>query len=165
MAADDLARRLARLEDREEIRDVVIRYATALDSRDWTLLAEVFAPDGAADYGALAGTPTGPTEIAEACRQVLAGLDASQHMLGNIAVDADGSDRATATSYFRAQHYLVGDNGANTYVVAGVYTDRLRRTADGWRIDYRTLTPTWTDGNAGIFPMAQARLAAREAAE
>ena len=43
------------------------------------------------------------------------------------------------------------------------YTDRFVRTDAGWRIEHRHLSTTWTDGNAGIFAEAAARLDSGEA--
>lgn len=148
----------ARLTDRVEINDLLIRYAVSLDSRDWAQLATCFTEDAVAEYGELAGRNDGRDEIVAACRHALEGLDASQHIVGNFVIAADG-DAATATCYLHAQHYLVSANGNNTFVVGGTYHDRLIRSPEGWRITHRRLEVTWTDGNAGIFAEAERRLA------
>ena len=147
----------ARLTDRLEISDVLIRYAVSLDSRDWAQLATCFTGDAVAEYGELAGRNDGRDEIVATCRHTLEGLDASQHLVGNFVVACDG-DEATASCYLHAQHYLVSANGANTFVVGGTYYDRLVRSPDGWRIAHRRLDVTWTDGNAGIFAEAERRM-------
>ena len=144
------------VQDHLDIVQLHHRYAWSLDHRDWTMLADCFSPDGEVDYGMLGGQLKGATVIAEFCRQVLEGLDASQHLIGNTMVDLDG-DRATATCYFQAQHVFVSDNGANTYLVAGTYSDELARTDGTWRIVRRVLTPMWRDGNANVFAEAAAR--------
>ena len=41
--------------DREQITDLLIRYATALDTRDWHLFDSCFTEDAIADYGTLGG--------------------------------------------------------------------------------------------------------------
>ncbi len=160
MSSDDLARRLQALEDREQIRDQLVSYGLALDAHDWDRLRTVFAPDAVADYGELEGRNEGIDEIIAACHRALVGLDGSQHLIANLDVRVDG-DSATATSYLQAQHYLVSASGVNTFVVGGTYRDELIRTPEGWRIRFRSLTPTWTDGNAAIFTEAYARLVAR----
>lgn len=147
------------LQDHLDIVGLHHRYAWSLDHRDWLGLADCFVEDAVVDYGALGGELEGATVVAEFCRSVLEGLDASQHLIGNTMVELDG-DEAAATCYFQAQHVFVSDNGANTYLVAGTYTDHLRRVEGGWRIVRRTLTPMWRDGNAGVFAEAAARLAA-----
>ncbi len=154
--------KLSAIVDRTEIVDVMTRYSTALDSRRWDLLEEVFAPDGVAEFGSLGGRHEGPGAIAAFVQTVLGGLDASQHLLGNQVVRLDG-DRADATCYFQAQHMLVSANGGNTYLVGGTYDDEFVRTPSGWRIALRRLTPTWYDGNAGVFVEAAGRLAEQQA--
>jgi hypothetical protein len=46
---------LQRLLDEQQIVDVMNAYTTALDTRDWDLLASCFTPDGDADFGNIAG--------------------------------------------------------------------------------------------------------------
>lgn len=161
--ASTLEHTIRRMADNEEIRDVLIRYAMAIDARDWRLLHEVFTADGIANYGELAGVHEGPDAVGQACHQALSGLDSSQHLITNITIRHDGDDSASTVCYFHAQHYLVDSRGGNTYVIAGTYRDRLTRTDTGWRIAYRTLETTWTDGDSGVFELAQSRLAEREA--
>jgi 3-phenylpropionate/cinnamic acid dioxygenase small subunit len=145
--------------DKQEIVELLYRYATALDGRDWPALAAVFAEDGVADYTSL-GLPAceGPDAIVAACRQTLIGFDATQHLITNPTVDLAG-DPARARCYFQAQHRLAGAPGGDNYIVAGTYEDEVVRSPDGWRIARRTLIPTWFDGNDGIGEAAAARAA------
>jgi len=39
--------------DREQIAEVLTRYATAIDRKDWSLFKTCWAPDAVADYGQL----------------------------------------------------------------------------------------------------------------
>lgn len=143
--------------DREQIQDLLVRYASALDGRDWALLAACFTDDGVTDYGDFGGVNEGSQAIVELCRGALAGLDASQHMITNMVIDAVG-DTGVATCYFQAQHVFRGLPGGDNYLVGGTYRDRLMRTPAGWRIAHRTLLATWTDGNPEVFAAAAARL-------
>ena len=136
------------LADRLEINDLLVRYATALDGRDWPLLAEVFIPE--ADGGLRWHPQRGHRRRSSRS----AGVRWSRSPLASTCsetspVQLDG-DRATSSCYLHAQHFLVGARGLNTYVMAGTYRDRLVRTQDGWRIEHRELEITWTDGNAAI---------------
>jgi uncharacterized protein (TIGR02246 family) len=137
------------LADRRAIEDLLVRYATALDTHDWAALAEVFLPDAIAIYDGVRND--GLDAIVEICRRSLEPLTASQHFLGNFVVSLDG-DRAGSACYLHAQHYRAGARGLSTYVMAGTYRDRLVRTDLGWRIEHRDLEITWTDGNAAIVP-------------
>jgi hypothetical protein len=144
--------------DREQIQDLLVRYATGLDSRDWDLLASCFTEDGVADYGDLGGVNEGRGAIVSLCSGVLSGLDASQHMITNMIISTDG-DSGRAVCYFQAQHVFRGTPGGDNYLVGGTYRDRLVRTGGEWRIAHRTLEGTWFDGNAAVFEAAAARLA------
>jgi len=127
---------------------VCVRYATALDRRDWALLHTFFTPDVEGDYGG--GRPLHGHEAGEAmCRQALEPLTVSQHLLGNFMVEVSG-DTASSSCYLQAQHVKPGTPGGDNFIVAGTYTDRLVRTADGWRIARRRLEVTWTAGNPDV---------------
>ena len=83
------------------------------------------------------------------CRAALEPLDASQHLLGNHVVTVDG-DEARSQCYLQAQHVRSGTPGGDNYIIAGTYTDELRRGTDGWKIARRRLTVTWTSGNPTV---------------
>jgi 3-phenylpropionate/cinnamic acid dioxygenase small subunit len=136
------------LVDRAAIADLTVRYARALDGRDWGLLRSCFSTDAVVEYE---GQPPihGLDALVDVCRGALVPLDASQHLLGNHAVEVDG-DEATSECYLHAQHVKHGTPGGDTYVVAGTYVDRLRREQDGWKITHRRLSVTWTDGNSAV---------------
>jgi 3-phenylpropionate/cinnamic acid dioxygenase small subunit len=143
---------LSALLDRQAVVDVCVRYATALDQRDWKLLRTCFTADAEGDYDGIA--PLHGYDAFEAvCRRALEPLAASQHLLGNFAVDVAG-DEANSTCYFQAQHVKPGTPGGDNYIVAGSYTDRHVRTEDGWRIARRRLAVTWTDGNPAVLVLA-----------
>lgn len=140
---------LARLVDQLEITDVMTRYCLALDAHDWDRLETCFTPDATTDYGELGGGNSGRDEIVETCRVALSGLDASQHLVSNYAVEVDG-DTATATCYLHGLHALKDTPGGDVFMVYGTYTDRFVRTPDGWRIAHRTLAGTWSEGNPAV---------------
>lgn len=138
----------AGLQDAFDITAVQVRYALALDARDWASLRTCFVPDAVAVYGDF-GTFEGYDAIEALCRTALGPLTRSQHLLGNHASTVDG-DRATAQCYFQAQHVKLGTDGGDNYIIAGRYEDLLERTPDGWRIRHRTLETWWTDGNPAV---------------
>ena len=142
-----------------EITDVLYRYATALDTRDWGLLGEVFAPDAVYTIG-VHGEFVGPSAIGAKIASLIGGYESTQHLITNPVIDIDG-DRARASCYLHAQHYLPDQRtGGNTYEMGGTYRDELVRTPDGWRIARRVLDVAWRDGNAAISAEAQKRVGA-----
>jgi hypothetical protein len=117
---------------RRAITDTVVRYAFALDRRDWALLDQVFAEEAVAHYRT--GTFHGRYAILAMIRSHLGGCGPSQHLLGNHWVEVDG-DRATSTCSVRALHLGAGSRADLTpFEVCGTYRDVLCAYADGWRI-------------------------------
>jgi 3-phenylpropionate/cinnamic acid dioxygenase small subunit len=122
--------------DHELIIDVLVRYATGIDTRDWALFRTCFTESVHADYGADVGSwhdVDGITEYMTVMHQDM--LD-TKHMLTNFAIEVDG-DTASASTYVRAV-LVVTDDPLTWYEPVGRYEDRLVRTADGWRISHRT---------------------------
>ena len=140
---------LRSLLDEREIVGVAVRYCWALDTRDWDRLAEVFAVDATAELMTGGSTLEGLDAIVARISGALARLDETHHMVSTHEVRVDG-DAATHRCYLHAQHVRHGVDGDPNYVIAGRYEDRLVRTADGWRIVHRRLTPMWTHGNRAV---------------
>jgi hypothetical protein len=136
------------LVDERDIVRVALRYARALDTKDWALLDEVFLPDATAELGSRT-LLEGIEAIRRRIRTALEALDASQHLVGNHEVDVV-ADTATHRCYVQAQHVRRAAPGGPNYIVAGIYEDRLVRTAAGWRIAHRTLSVMWTEGNLAV---------------
>lgn len=131
----------------KEIIDLTIGYAWALDHRRFDDLADIFAPDGVADYGRL-GIHTGPAAIGEVTARALSRFDRTQHIVSNHQISVDG-ETATGRCYLQAQHVWRDSSGDHNYTVGGSYLDSFRRTDAGWRIAHRTLRVTWTEGTVG----------------
>ena len=126
--------------------DVCVRYARALDRRDWELLASCFDDDAVVEFEGVEPIE-GVSALIDVCRMALEPLDVSQHLLGNHHVEIAG-DRADSECYLHAQHVRSARAPADKYVVAGRYVDTLRRHEDGWRITRRRLEVAWTDGGS-----------------
>lgn len=133
------------LSDRLAIIDTVVAYATAVDTRDWTLFAHLFTTDAVWEYSAGHERCAGPDDIVARVRASIEGLDATQHFVTNHVVTVVG-DTATHGCYYLAQHLRSGGR----FLAAGRYADRLRRTDDGWRIATRVLLSTWTEGDPAV---------------
>ena len=134
--------------DKQEIADVVYRYAIAVDTRDWELLRSCFTAGATADYLDLPPCAS-YDDIESTCRTALTPLTATQHLLGNVLIDVDG-DHAGGQCYLQAQHVMAGTPGGDLFVLAGKYTDRFERTDAGWRIVHRRLDLIWADGNPAV---------------
>lgn len=150
---------LETLIDRAAISDAVLRYATAVDTRDWALYRSVFADPLTVDFASWSGEPelTLPVdEWVELVRKTLSGFDATQHLSSNHVITVTG-DTAICVSYMVARHYLVENGERLMHSIGGHYTNRLVRAADDWKISHCMLTVTWEMGERKLFEIAAGR--------
>jgi uncharacterized protein (TIGR02246 family) len=122
--------------DRQDISDLLVRYATGIDRRDWPLFRTVFTDDCELDYGEI-GSWTGVDAVTEFMQQAHAMAGYTMHRLTNQAITVDG-DKAAARTYIDAV-IMTGDNqaGVNAW---GFYDDEIVRTGGEWRIARRRFT-------------------------
>jgi 3-phenylpropionate/cinnamic acid dioxygenase small subunit len=123
-------------DDKAQIAEVLLRYATGIDSKDWGLFRTCWADDIDVDYGDL-----GRFEKADALTDLMTrihdGMGPTYHRISNLVIKVDG-DRATARSYVHALLMAVAGDSSSWVDAVGHYDDELARTPNGWRIDKRT---------------------------
>ena len=73
------------LTDRVAIRDLLTRYATAVDRRDWDLYRSVFTTDAEIDYTSAGGIAGTVDEVVAFLDEVLSGFEMTQHLVSNLA--------------------------------------------------------------------------------
>jgi 3-phenylpropionate/cinnamic acid dioxygenase small subunit len=123
-------------EDRQDISDVLVRYATGIDRRDWTLFRTVFTGDCQLDYGEI-GTFDGVDAVTDFMEKAHAMAGHTMHRLTNMVITVDG-DRAAARTYIDGL-IMMADNKSGVSAI-GYYDDEIVRTGDGWRIARRQFT-------------------------
>jgi hypothetical protein len=135
--------------DREEIVDLLIRYARAIDTKDGKLLGSCFTDDATSDYGAI-GSWRSAADLVMFMEEAHAGMGPIQHLLSNFQIEVHGEE-ATSLTYVHAVTVLAShpDDWIDTI---GTYEDRLRRGADGWRITHRTFRTTRTILSPSLTP-------------
>jgi hypothetical protein len=146
-------------DDRAAVLDVLARFAHGIDSRDWALYRTVFASEIDVDYtsyrpGSRSRMPA--DEWVDRARRLFPGLDATQHVLVNAWVRAEGGGVRVQTS-MRADHFLDGAR----YSLGGTYVHRLVADEGRWRISAVTLTVGWTEGDRQMLARAAERVAGR----
>lgn len=119
-----------------EILALLARYSTALDTRDWRLMDDVFTEDLVYDAGEWTTHSLG--EYLGRLRPYLEGCGPTQHLLGNYRIELAG-DEARSAVYVRAFHRGARELADTTYEMMGEYRDDLVRTKAGWRSRHRTL--------------------------
>ena len=111
---------------REELRDLVARYAFAVDDHDLTTLATMFHPDAVFDRDG--HTAHGWTEIAETLGASMRGFRRMLHTPHAAVVELTGSETARGVSSGHAE--LVTSRGV--LVAAYRYTDEFARLDGPW---------------------------------
>ena len=125
--------------DHDQISDVLVRYATGIDTKNWALFRTCFTADVHADYGDI-GVWNGVDEITSYMDTTHAAMPRTNHMMSNFTIDIDGSS-ATASSYVHVV-LVVAENPMMWVDGVGQYADKLVRTDEGWRIAERKYTMT-----------------------
>ncbi len=120
--------------DQLAIRDVIDRYASALDLRDWENVRSCFSADCHADYERFGSWKERDRFVAW-LEAIHGDVGPTLHRIANHQIRVHG-DRALATSYLDALLQLPHEDHDLLHVV-GKYLDEFIRTEDGWRISRR----------------------------
>ena len=122
-------------EVRQSITDVLIRYATGIDARDWSLLRSCFTDDCDADYGKI-GHWHGADEITAWMAQTHEPLGPTLHRITNVSVDLE-QDPVASRCYVHAIIVLPDRSALHAY---GFYDDEFVLSAAGPTIARRVFT-------------------------
>jgi ketosteroid isomerase-like protein len=137
----DLDNLVAWLSDVDAVRDVILRYARAVDRCDWELAADCYHDDAIDEHGIFNGN--GHDFVAFVRSFVTDWAVLSQHAAMNSLVHVAG-DEAWAETYHIGFHRRSPDDGALVDVpLAGRAVDRLERRDGRWRLAHRTLVADW----------------------
>ena len=120
-------------DDRQEICDLLVRYASGIDRSDWQLLRSCFTDDCLVDYQDVAVWHSAE-ELTEFMREVHAPCIGVMHRITNQSITLNGDGSVATRSYVDA---LVLFAEASGFHMAGFYDDRVVRTGDGWKISER----------------------------
>lgn len=141
---------LAEISDRLEIQQLLVAYSTAIDSRRFDDLDEVFTPDAYIDYRAMGGIDGHYPQVKAWLAQVLPMFPVYAHMLGNFSVRIDGDTASSRVICFnpmvlegKTEDGADGEVGRSSQQVlfCGLwYDDQFVRTAAGWRMSRRVET-------------------------
>lgn len=119
-----------------EITAQLVRFARAMDERDWTTCGAILLPDATAEFGT--GLLTGADAVVGQIRRFLEACGPTQHLLGSILVDADPvGASATSRAYVSDTHLGTGERAHLTFATLGDYHDAWARVGGTWRIRHR----------------------------
>lgn len=128
-----LAARVQVLEDREEIRALILAYGRAHDHRDYRSFANLFATNG--EWIGGLGSATGPDEIFRLMDETIGHNPLPEgsgtfHIMTNEQIEIDG-DRASSTTKWL---YLTpGDDNSPKPTYLGHYDDQFIRENGEWK--------------------------------
>jgi len=127
--------RLAILEDRQRIQDVLMQYARGWDRLDEQMLRDCFFPDATHEHGGFEGQSQ---DFITGGLVSVGKVIATRHMITNIWIEVDG-DRAISECYFAASHRRFDKTGEREedYFLQGRYLDRFERREGRWKIAHR----------------------------
>jgi 3-phenylpropionate/cinnamic acid dioxygenase small subunit len=128
---------LPEIADRIEIDDLLTRYATAVDTRDWDLYASCFTADAFIDYTSAGGIRGRLPEVKQWLAAVMVSFPMSQHVVANRAVALDGDTATSRSCFYNPMGLPDEEGGLIMFFEGGYYNDKLVRTANGWRIAER----------------------------
>ena len=136
-AESSIEARLRQIQDREEIRALLIDYGRHFDARDFGAYSNLFAQDGTWIGSGSETRFTGPAAIR---RMVEEGFPpefypGSFHIMTSISVELTGADSATAWS--RWTFMVRNDEGTPVPLRAGRYEDVLVRVDGQWKFQQR----------------------------
>lgn len=136
--AQRLEQRLQILEDKEEIRELLVAYGRDFDKRDFTAYAQLFATDGVWTGGAPGSHAyTGRDAIREFVVKTYppSSYPGSYHIMSSPSVQIIDENNATAWS--RWTYVVLGVHGEPAPLVAGHYEDTLVRAGGVWKFKLR----------------------------
>jgi hypothetical protein len=134
--------------ERDELVELMVSYAAAIDRKDWGLFERCFTADVVALYEGF-GEYNGYGPLERYTRSAVEPLDATQHLLTNFQVDL-GDGTASFRCYVYAQHVRRAATGGELFTVGGQYENHAVLTEDGWRMDRFHFWPIWTSGNLEV---------------
>lgn len=131
---------LQALTDRAEITDLLTRYATAVDERDWEMYRTVFTPDAMIDYTSAGGIVGSLDEVVSFLAEVMPMFEATQHLICNVSITLQGDEATTSAMVFNPMKLPDKD----PWFIGGWYHHELVRTSEGWRSRSLVEKTTWT---------------------
>ncbi len=120
----EILRRLDRIESRDEIRQLISKYALALDMRDMDAMAGLFVPDVKVGRGQ-AGREALRDWLDETMRTQ---FDGTSHHVGTTIIEFAAPDEAVGIVYSKNEH----ETGAEWVIMQMMYHDRYRRVDGRW---------------------------------
>jgi len=132
---------LQELIDFHQVSQVLYRYASTVDAKDWSTLRTLFVEDATAKYGDYPEL-TGVDAILDFITTASEPREWLHHLLSVYHVDVDG-DEAVALTYHTSHQIEPG--GTVVGLIVARYRDRLRRVDGKWKIVRKEMEIGWRE--------------------
>lgn len=133
-------RSLDALFDRQEIHDVLVKYARGVDRGDADLVAAAYHPDAVEDHG---GTFKGPaSDYVEMLREVLPNAPRMSHIITNIIIELDGDKALTECYFLTFSRRETREDSFDSFTLARAI-DNFEKRDGAWRIAHRRIAWEW----------------------
>lgn len=129
----DLSHRIRRLEDRQELTDLVARYSVAVDDRDMNALGDLFSNKATVQHSQ--GLSTGREAVIAFYRERLSQFGPTYHYPHTQTVDLVSDNEATGIVTAHAEMAI----GKETVIAALRYLDRYVREDGQWKFLERVI--------------------------
>jgi 3-phenylpropionate/cinnamic acid dioxygenase small subunit len=138
----DIERTLQDLVDRQQITDVLYRYASTVDYKDYPTMRALFTDDAVGKYGG--------GDAIHGADNIVAWIDSAtqdrawqHHKLTVYHIDIDGDEAQTLT--YHTSHQTTVDDPDTVIVIVARYKDSLRREAGTWKIVDKYMEIGWLE--------------------
>ena len=136
------------MDDVFKIQQLIARFATSFDLKDWDGLQACLTESLFTDYSDLRGTPPQSVSAAEYVRQRRESLDHLKlhHLVSNYEVDLVDSTTAAC----RASMVVWRKSDEDEFTSHCIYTFQLTKPESGWKISGITQKVLWNEGTSSI---------------
>ena len=134
------ASRIERMLARDEIHEVLARYARGVDRADAALLKSCYHPDAIEEHG---GNYTGAAfDYVDGAVPRIRLMGAMQHLLGSSHIEFDGDVAYVETYIWTFARFASGQGSTDTFT-GGRLVDRFERRDGQWKIAHRRTVFDW----------------------
>lgn len=126
----------------------LVRFARAMDARDWDTIRAITTAQTRANLGT--GEIVGDEAIIALIRSFLDNCGTTQHLLGNVIIEVDG-DRATSEAYVADMHLGRQEQEQLQFRTLGNYSDSWIRRDGTWYLASRRKDNRAIVGTLAVF--------------
>ena len=131
---------ITEISDRLELEKLVTDYATAIDSRDFKQLNNLFTPDAQIDYTAVGGIAGSLAEIIAFLETALDFFSNYQHFISNISLSITGNAATGKVMCFNPMQ----NKDSQVFFLGMWYQDTYLKVNDQWFISSRIEESSWS---------------------